>query len=609
MELWNASSDPAQDVTANGLMDPRNHAGKPGVVRRFRTAVLEQLGPIRAQRRPMTDRFNRWDKLWQSKHVVQLYKGRSNVFVPRASKVIEHHVASMAVKTFPANERYTMTAIDELGEFRAEMNKRVLDHHLDESRLESRMHSFIRSALKHGTAVMKSHWEVKKTPGYKRVPVLSMADIAAGTRVPLGAPTTLVQPMDLIQYEGPRPKVVDLLRWYIHPITAETIDDYEIIFEDMDVDLNHLLAHRRSQTNPGGYIQVNKLLEMAKDGGDKGGSHDDVSNDRDDRLDAYGFRVGEPGLKTNRFKVTEIWCRFPLYEGDPRLVDCRAVVGAFGGNEPIVLSLTQNPFPNQRPPYRAWRVREMTDNFYGQGLLETLEALQYALNAFFNQALDSATYTINQSVIVDVMKLAQRHSDIRLSPLSVIPVRGDVNKAISTWAPPDVSQVAVQLAVLLGSLMEDEGNAPPITQGKLGRKLSSATEGVLLKQAGTIFEDAAIRKLESDMLTDMLRDWYMMSSHFLPPETFSRITRTPPLDDPIQAVVGDYDLRWAVSRSAETREALEMELLQAQAQMQQLQMIIAATQMQMPGTQPAAPQQGAKGPASPGGGLTGMLTG
>lgn len=591
-ETWNTDVDPQRDaeIKLQYGIDPANHASNPRTVERFTRDILDQFPSIRSQRQPLTERFKRWEALWQSKHTVRLYEGRSDIFVPRAMKVIEGHAARLVGNIFPNKPRYEITPMDDLGEDFAKPAQMILDHFLDESRLESRSHSFVREGLKHGTSIFKSWWHNRKTMNYRRRPVAEKGQIVTG-----GQPKTYLKGEEVIQFEGPRAKVVDLLRWYIHPITAENIDEYQIIFEDMDLSVAHVTASQKSKANPHGYVNVDRLLAMKKKANADGNT--DTNSDRDDRLAAMGFSV-QNQVKDARLQVTEVWCKFDLY-GRGESIDCLAYVGAFGDGAPILLSLKQNPFANQRPPYRAWRVRDSVDNFYGQGLLESLESLQYALNAFFNQALDSANFTINQMMVVDVMKLAMRAKDIRLAPLSVLPVRGDVRQAFAAWAPNDVSQTAIQLSVLLGGLMEDAGFAG--ADSRSGRSVESATEAAGFIQAASQFDETAVKKIEADVMTDLLRDWYRMGEQFLSPETYSRITQIPKEQDPVQALVGDYNLKWSVHNMAQEREALELQMLQATLQKTLVETQISQMTGQMGGST-AANKGSGNGPQGPTGG-------
>lgn len=71
-----------------------------------------------------------------------------------------------------------------------------------------------------------------------------------------------------------------------------------------------------------------------------------------------------------------------------------------------VLSIRQNPFFHQDFPYLVWRVIDVQDQFYGQGLVESVEHHQYALNALLNQSLDAVVFQTNHIVVVNTAQLA-----------------------------------------------------------------------------------------------------------------------------------------------------------------------------------------------------------
>jgi hypothetical protein len=576
-------------------IDKTNYAKNKKITERFTKDVVNQFQAIRTQRRTLTNKFLEWQALWQGVHTQRLYKGRSDIFVPRAQKVVETHVTNTVMRAFPINEKYEIRPRvgDPLSEARADLTEQVLDHLLEESKIRAKMHHFVRMAYMLGTSVMKSPWVVDKTKQYRRRAVLGPEDTEA--RLQPGQPSTFVDSAEIIQFEGVKPKVVDLLRWFIHPVTSEDIDDYEIIFEENDIDVNHLHTMKKQKK----YVNVDEAIRRHGDG--KLLAQSEVDGDRLIRQAAYGLVPSDAGIKSHQLKLTEVYVKFPLYleQGVDNLVPCRAVVlEASGGGEPLVLSLTQNPFFDQRPPYRAWKVRDQTDTFYGQGLLETLEAMQYALNAFMNQGIDVAQFVVSPMVIMDMLKFNHRGGDINIAPLGVLGVRGKPRDAVDFWSPPDTSQVAIQVASFLGALMEDEGGAVPLAQGKSASGTQSATESQILATASQAFQASAIRKLEMEVLTPMLRDWYLKAEQFLSEETFMRVTNSQPTDQPVQHLVGDYDLQWRVSTAAEQKEALVLDQMQMDLLLKEIQAQIAILTGGQVGSQPKmAPQAGANGPA------------
>lgn len=52
--------------------------------------------------------------------------------------------------------------------------------------------------------------------------------------------------------------MVNLLDWYVHPITASDLEDVEMVFEDLVVDWNHL----KSMEEAGLYFDVDRVKEI-----------------------------------------------------------------------------------------------------------------------------------------------------------------------------------------------------------------------------------------------------------------------------------------------------------------------------------------------------------
>jgi hypothetical protein len=551
-------------------IDSKNYAKNSKALERFTRDVVNQFQAIRSQRRTLTNKFIDWQQLWQGVHTQRLYEGRSDIFVPRAQKVVETHVTNTVTRTFPIDEKYeifpTPSDFDpqaELAVARADMTEKVLDHLIEESRLRSKIYHFVRMGYILGTSVMRTDWETKKTRQYRRQPVLGLEDSEARLRP--GQPRTFIKPTDIIQFEGVRPKTVDLVRWFIHPVTVEDIDDYEIIFEEADVDINELHSMKKRKS----LVNVDEAIRLHADG--KAHGQSESNSDRQQRRAAYGLVPSDAGVKTNKLQLTKVYARFPLYleQGVETFVDCEALVLEADGGQPLVLFLGQNQEPDQRPPYRAWKVRDQTDNFYGQGLLETLEAMQYALNAFMNQSIDMAQWAASPMLILDTLKFNHRGGDINIAPLGVMGVRGKPRDAFDFFQPPDTTATSVGLAQILGGMMDDSSAATSVAQARSETGKQSATESQILANAAAAFQDAAIQKLEMEVLTPMLKDWYLKAQH-----------RMSPVADP-----------------ARQKEALMLRQLEMDVQLKQLQALVTAMSGQQMGTQPA-PQSGAQGPAA-----------
>lgn len=603
--VWNRPASPEIDASAGGKIDTRNYAGNQKVIDGAREMIWNQLGAMVAERETYTAKFSRWNSLADGKHTQRAYHSKTGLFINRLGQVLESHVDRMHNKTFPFQELFTVKPKrgDLIAEQRAEITKAVIEHVVDQSPIRTVMPLFLYEGLKLGTSVMKSYWDVRTTREYRRraTPGNRFLRRQRNQR-------TQFEEQVIRQYEGPRPKVVDLLRWYIHPVTAMDIDQYQIIFEDMDVDEGHL----RGMAAAGEYSQdgIERMMKnkAQTSGRTSSGSGvlSQIQSSREDRLSHMGFHPRTEHIEDGIFQILEIWCRFPLFKftgaskRDQGPIDCKMVLGFDGSGDPVPLAIKQNPFLTQRPPYRAWRVRQRMDSFYGRGQSETLEGLQIMLNAYYNMAIDSARFTIQQLVVIDTTKTPLEPEEIEFAPMAVIPVRGDVDKAIKFISPPPVYKDALQMASVIDQLISNQGQSQPINEGRVTGGVRSASHANILSQAASIFEDAAVEAVESQVLTPMLRDWYLMTEHWLSPDSFDKIVGGYEGGMDYQSLVGDYDLQWRVAQQAQRREAMDLQIMQLEVQMREAQLVLAQMGQQM-GT-PAAPP----GPGGNNGGPTGV---
>lgn len=614
------------DRSAGGYIDTNNYARHPKIREMALQWPVRAFQEVREQRATLSDMFLRWAALDRAKRRIMLYKGRHKAYLPKVKQVLDTNSAHVVRDLFPVNERYDIEPNGPLSEALVPTIRATLDHFIEESHLKYQTHLLSRSFLLYGTVVMKSRWEVQTGMEIRRQ-VTMPENIDPNLQFDIDGekiPRTFFAPRQAVHYEGPRAKVVDLQRWWIYPMTVERIEDAELIFEDFEVSENHLKAMAEK-----GYYDKKAVKELLERQSKTAGGAPEPTSVRNDRISDYGFSVDDPHVPRKKFTVTEAWVKFPLYmhvrhpkmdEHTSFSVPTKMVWGAFeGGGDPVPLLISQNPFISQRPPYRAARLDPLEDMFYGRGQAETLEYFQYVLNAFVSQALDAGNYAMNQSLFIDVTKLARRASKIRLAPNSLIPVRGEPNKIAQPWAPENLSPTAFQIASVLSAWMDEDGNNHPMLRGGALSKRQSAFESAATRQGAMIFIDKVVDILEGEILSPMLKDWYMFGEQFLSPETFMRINKkTQPKMGDVQWMLGDYGFRWAASRSAQKREELELQIMQEQlaqqtiqAQLMQIQAMMAAAGAAPPtggtGSPPRiAPGPGAGAPAAPSPGQVGM---
>ena len=526
--LWNVSGDlgAEQDPT---LIDPKNYATNTKVAERAKNDICALLPSIRTQRATIEERWNRLDKVWQGKFGVRLYSGQSDVYVPMARKVIETHVSHAATQIFPTNQLFFIEGVGPEQQMAIQLKMQIaalIEHDLEQAKVKQWMPLFLRQGFTKGCSVVKNHWKINRSTNYRKKAVEGF----------LGERTFTVEPTTVKLYEGPTFDVVDLYRWYIHPITSKSIDDARIIFEDLDVDWSHLKGMERA----GVYSNVDKIKDLAERG-----QTIETSN-RNQRVEVDGYTV-ENQIKEDRYRLTEIWAKFDLY-GTGETIPCKIV--AVGDT---ILEVRQNPFFNQRAPYRAWRCTDRIDNFYGQGILENIESLQYVFNAMINQGVDNANWQMNPLIVVNKAQLASNPADLSIAPRAFVYTWADPSQSIHFERPPETYNISFNVANLISGMLQDVGGAPPIMQGKMGSRGTTATEASILQQGAGAFTNVVASKIEAEVLSPMLKDWYMLEQQFRSEETYVKVTGAPPIPVVPQDLVGDYMFNWHVSTEAQQR--------------------------------------------------------
>lgn len=533
--LFEVPADPL--VAPPKLIDPKNYAGQKRVVARVREEILCLMDGIRRDREALNAEWNSNYKVWDCQHEDKLYNGDSDVFFGTARKALETRIAHMKRKLFPNDQNFIIKPNNPWAAMMAPQIGQLERHFIEQADVSSKIDLFLRLGLIYGCSVVKIRWKTMPCKNYRRVPIPMFADpTMASLRMP-GEPISTFEEYETMLYEGPTFDVVDLLRWYIYPRTVDNLDDARIIFEDIDVDFTHLKAMQRA----GKYMGVDKLKDPKRDQGKR---HYDIDSNRDERMNTRNFDIRLPNSKNPEFRLTEIYAKFDLY-GDDYEIPCKIV--AVGDD---IIEIRQNPFFAQRPPYRAWRVTEIKDDFYAQGQIHTVKDKQDALNAFANLGLDAAKMALCPVLAGDVTNLPMDPEEYRSAPHAFWPVYGEPDRALRVFTWPDLSPTSYQTVTLLMTQIEDETSSPPIVQGKGSRKEQTATQSVIQEQGATSFVDSDSFKVNKDVLTKMLRDNFFLAQQYLSANTYMMTTGGAKVPIPEEVLIADAGFEWMVADDA-----------------------------------------------------------
>jgi len=516
--------------------DPQNRVSDPLVSARVKVEILSKLDNIRADKQTLHDEWGACFDCWDQKHRVRLYEGASDLFIPVARNIVETFVSQVKANIFPTTHRFYVEASPGAPGASPQAIGALLRHFAEQAHIEQHIEAFIRSGLIYGTAIAKFPWIERRYDVFRRQPLIppEMApfvtpDLAAAMRVTKES---------VKSYDGPAFRTVDLFRFYVYPITAPDVESATLLFEDIDVSWSHLKAMERA----GVYADVDRCKDRIHPGNQSDG-------DRNQRLGRYNVNVEAARTmaptargKGDHYVITEIWAMFDIdgtgYEEPCKIVACHDVI----------LEIRKNPFWSSRPPYRVWRLIDFPDLFFGQGLMTGLKHQNYAVNALVNQGIDAAVYQSNPIVIANSNALTQGLGSIKLGHRSVIYTNERPGDAVEFVKIPDTSPTAFQTASLIMQSMRDMAGAPPILQGKLGSRDTTATESSIIGANAQSGVQSLTSSLEASVLSPMLYDWRVLAQQFLDEEVWLKVTNEPkPVGISAQDIVGDYYTRWLVS--------------------------------------------------------------
>lgn len=520
------------------FIDPENHASKERVVERVRQEVWPLFGEAKDRRTWLEDQWRKYYKIWKGTHQVKYYDGEADLRVKMGRKVIDTFVAQTRSQIFPQQQLFYIEPADAESAKQVPIIQKLLEHDLEQTRLDTLSDLFLMNGFVYGSTFLKTDWRVDSYQNYRRRRV----------ELPGGQMGREVTREKVYTYEGPKTTLVDPLRFYIYPITARNLDDAVAMFEDMEVSWNFLkgmesrgVYHKVDRVKEGSIEPVSEKVE--------GG----IESNRDERVDDHGYQVTTP---KGKYRIVECYTDFDLY-GNGLKVPCKIT---WSGND--ILEVRQNPFFDQRHPYDQWRAIDLMDNVYGQGIVELMEDMQYAIDAFINQAVDSGNFQINHITLA--MEDAVDFDTIQVSPRAIWAVRpGMVSRAsdaASIVRPPDTMSTALSAAQFLIQLMQDTVSAHAILQGQVSGGETTATEASTAAQNAAAFVTTQASRVESQLLSPLLQRYHMREEQFRSPESLARIAGASRTGRDIQGIVGDYSLRWHVSQQA--AQAMQLEASQ-----------------------------------------------
>jgi len=567
-------TEAAADVVASEYMPPAvpdlqaNYAGDAGVQEFIKTHLYPILWWTRAQRASLEDEWERVRNMNVLRHDDgQRYLGRSNAYVPSYAGARKALVSQLARGLFPSDEYMGVEGQDGVPQEDVLAATKLMKNQLERSANFRRgIKPLLRQKVDYGVTVGKVFYQgleenmkrVRRNPAAQLQSLMYEADERPDYRC-----------------EGLKFEARNVFFWYVYPTTAASLDEAQVMFEDILVPLSLIKGKVRkgqwlngetagaAPTPPQYNANLQRLLQAQAD---LAGTPE--TNPLADS-DIGALRV-----------VTEVWVALPLparaYSGNEEVGDfvpCKVVMA---GDTPV--EVRRNPFWDQTPPYVLARSEWEVGSFYTRGEGHKAAGLQYLINDFTNQLNDCGTYSLNPVVLTN--------PSLFTGPIT--PIRPGVNwqgtdvdgMAKFITPPVELAQHGLQLTQFYDTMLENKVNAPALLQGTgTGKGGKTATGAQILQRNAMNPLQDEVEDLEGDVMLPVLYKGWALIQQYMRAAKMRAICGTDSVKVSREMLDRDYMFRWLASSQAANQQ------LRAQQIMQLFGVVLTPVMMQMVGQQ------------------------
>lgn len=520
-------------------------------------ALVEVLHWTRNERVGMEDDWNAIRRMTLLQHDSgQKYKGRSNAYLPVYNRTRTTLTSSLSQGLFPSDDYFDVAT--PVGD--PERGKRIkgyLQWELDViGRVRTKMKPFLSQLVDIGTSALK-YWyrtDIKNLGKAKFAKDVARKFLRQQTFTPSKT------------YDGLCVSSRNMHNLYVYPVTADSPDEVDIVFEDISVPRRFVEEMLRKKRWINETAAMNAPIET-----------NFLNNQQTMLQDAAGMSAPETSPVTGTFAemlmVTEVWVDLVLPSAayavgeDPEMpVPCRVVLAG-----DIALEIRRNPFWHQKPPYLFTRLNTRPGYFYGEGFGHVHRSLQYLANDFINQTNDCGIYGLNPMVAVKPSSLVGPLPAVR--PGATIQVT-DLD-ALKFFNPPiELVQSGMQMVNAIVGMDQDFGGAPPILNGSgAGKAGKTATQSQILQRNAQQPLQDIVEDIELEVLVPLLKGTWSNCLQYRDPDELAQLIGEDLILSP-EAVAADYEFRWLASSQATNQQ------VRAQQAMQLLQIMMTPPVMQ-----------------------------
>jgi hypothetical protein len=552
---------------------PTNLVLVPEILDRVRSELVPFVRRTRQERNGvLRDRWLRYYRIWSLRHDQQGYRGRTNTYFPLGRRWIEQWVTRLKRDLFPDQDWFACRALRE--DFEARVPAKVaLQKYWMRRHMRLRAHAlpWLRQLVTYGTSPVRNVWrcvEHEQTV---------LRDVLDDDGAPSGR--TIDQVEKVADFLGPTFEPVDLFAFYVSPVTAAGLSDATLAFEDRCVPRSRVYALADTPLDPahpeGGnvYEGVGALVDLYdqaivnRTGG--GGRNPE-------KYDALAQRLADKGF------TAPLDANVPAALRPLDLTECMWTVDLEDDPAPYLITLGADDIPLriQRRPFfhggSQWlvgRFVQVAEEFYGRGLCELFDYMQYFVNDLGNQSGDAFIWSTNPIAVIDIGAV-QDPTSLRMAPGAKW--LANPSGVQFTTPPQGAAQAgfeAVSNYVGLADTLVAPTPARPMAPQQQGPQDAAGLAAQLADSAVDL--RAIVENLEDEVMVPLLERSDILTQQCLDRDIILKVAGADGLElveHPITVadLVGEYEWEWLGTTNALNQQVRAQQMVQGIALLTQV---------------------------------------
>ncbi len=432
------------------------------------------------------------------------YDGISRVRIPALHQAVERIVPKMDRVNFPTDGKFfevkPKDTRDDLSKEDAEIVTSLIKQQLKDVNVRPKMIGIYRNLCIYGTVVVKTFWEKKEVPRFKR---------EDGKR----------RKMWEVVFDNPdfySPSIWDV---YFDP-KDENLDG--AVLERIPVNYSDLWNLRKRTNDEGeevGIYDTKRLIEIREwNLNEEATDSDKKDSDKERSLDGHTY-----GPQDHKVELWQAWMDLPkwLLTGDEkdkenREVEENALVEvAIAGSKCQILRIIDNPFDHGEKPYLKGNYIKVDGRAYGLGVMSVNISLEAELNTLRNQLVDLRTFILKKKWLKD---RSANIDESQLKDVHNFVIDTDMMTGLRDLVPADFSPSAnIQQGIIKQDIEESTGASKLLGGMPQGSSIERTAAGVTTVVAGGLerFELVAVQ-FQEDILKNLVRQFWQLNQQFLP---------------------------------------------------------------------------------------------